>query len=337
MKLINNRNLMAFLCLCVLIAFTGCQKADKDKSPSSTDTETAAASYADSQDSSASDNINSEAEVTSNRTDTATQTISTIMGEVIVPLNPTRIVALGNPGDLVAMGVNPIAGDNETRLFDGILTDETYTYITSDDYEGIMALEPDLILIASTPEQADYEKLTAIAPTVTTEAYVVSLSDRITFVGKVIGKEAEAEKALSDFETQAEAYKNQLINAGIENKTITVMEGNYLFGDKYGRGADIVYNYLGFKAPDKLQELFDNGDMYLDVSMELLPEYSGDYILNSVWDGSEDLSQNAVWNSIPAVKNNHVINIDFSDYFSRDLYTSGKQMKLLVEALLALK
>jgi iron complex transport system substrate-binding protein len=318
MNLITKRKLTAFLCLFVIVVFTACQKADRDGTESSTDTSASEASA-------------------NTKTEAGTQTISTIMGDVTVPLNPKRIVALGNPGDLVSMGVKPIAGDNKINLFDGILTEDNYTYITSDDYEGIMALEPDLILIASTPAEADYQKLTAIAPTMATDAYSISLSDRITFIGKVIGKEAEAKKALSDFESQAEAYKAQLINAGIENKTITVMEGTYLFGDKFGRGADIVYNYLGFRAPDKLQEVFFRGDMYLEISMEVLPQYCGDYILNSVWEGSEDLSQNAVWNSIPAVKDGHVIKIDFSDYFSRDLYTSGKQMKLLVEALLALE
>jgi iron complex transport system substrate-binding protein len=336
MKLITKRKLTIFLCLCVIVVFTACQKADKTGTPSLTDATTSEAS-SNHVNSAFSESQSPIATETKTTTDTSTQTISTIMGDVTVPLNPTKIVALGNPGDLVAMGIKPIAGDNKINLFDGLLTEDSYTYITSDDYEGIMALGPDLILIASTPAQADYERLTAIAPTVVTEAYSTSLSDRITFVGKVIGKEAEAKKALSDFESQAEAYKAQLIKAGIENKTITVMEGTYLFGDKYGRGADIVYNYLGFRAPDKLQEVFSRGDMYLEVSMEVLPQYCGDYILSSVWDGSEDLSQNAVWNSIPAVKDGHVIKIDFSDYFSRDLYTSGKQMKMLVEALLALK
>lgn len=327
MKSITKRMLIPFLCVCVMVLFTACQKADKDGTQPSTDTSTSNDSANDTQ--TASD--------TNTTAEEGTRTIQTIMGDVAVPLNPSRIVALGNPGDLVSMGVIPIAGDNKAELFDGILTDDNYTYITNEDYEGIIALEPDLILIASTPKKEEYEKLTAIAPTVATEAYTKSLSDRITFIGNVIGKEAEAKKALSDFETQAEAYKTQLIKAGIENKTITVMEGTYLFGDKYGRGADIVYNYLGFKAPDKLQEVFSKGNMYHEISMEVLPEYCGDYILNSVWDGSEDLSQNAVWNSIPAVKEGHVISIDFSDYFSRDLYTSGKQMKQLAEALLALK
>ncbi len=326
MKLITKRKLIPILCLCVTVTFTACQKTDKENTePSGNIAET-------------NDSANGQAAASNpnNTSDASTHTVSTIMGDVEVPVNPVRIVALGNPGDLVSMGVKPIAGDNEVDLFDGLLTADTYTKITSEDYEGIMALEPDLILIADTPKKEEYKKLTAIAPTVATEAYTKSLSERIIFTGKVIGKEADAKKALSEFETQAETYKAQLKNVGIDNKTITVMEGTYLFGDKYGRGADIVYNYLGFKAPDKLQEVFQKGDKYLEISMEVLPEYCGDYILNSVWDGSEDLSKNAVWNSIPAVKNGHVINIDFSNYFSRDLYTSGKQMKLLVEALLAL-
>lgn len=229
MKLITKRKLIPILCLCVTVTFTACQKTDKENTePSGNIAET-------------NDSANGQAAASNpnNTSDASTHTVSTIMGDVEVPVNPVRIIALGNPGDLVSMGVKPIAGDNEVDLFDGLLTADTYTKITSEDYEGIMALEPDLILIADTPKKEEYKKLTAIAPTVATEAYTKSLSERIIFTGKVIGKEADAKKALSEFETQAETYKAQLKNAGIENKTITVMEGTYLFGDKYGRGADI--------------------------------------------------------------------------------------------------
>lgn len=265
-----------------------------------------------------------------------TKTIDTIMGQVEVPTSPQRIAAFGTPGDLIAMGVKPIAGDTQTRLFDGVVDDENYTYIQMDQYEDIIKLEPDLILVANISDQNQYDKLSAIAPTVVTDSFNLTLAERVAFTGEVIGSTQAAQKAMDEYEAEAESDRQKLKEAGIEGKTITVMEGLYLFGSKYGRGADIVYTYLGFKAPEKLQAAFDGGELAMEVSMETLQEYCGDYILKSVWDGTEDWSQNEVWNNIPAVKENHVIEINFSDYFTRDLYTSKKQIKLLTEELLKL-
>ncbi|MDF2802062.1 MAG: AraC family transcriptional regulator [Anaerocolumna sp.] len=335
MKSLNKKKILALLCISVILVLTGCKNTDTKLDNMKVDTiEPTIPLETEEKTDSTESTRGTLAQETSGQ---VTQTISTNNGDVIIPVNPQRIVSFGNPGDLVAMGVIPVAGNSEARLFDGLLTEDNYTYLGPEDYEEIMALEPDLILVSYAPEQSVYDKLSAIAPTVLTDAISLSLPERIVLTGKIIGKVAEAEKAMADYEAQAEAYKAQLISAGIDNKTVTIMEGPYLFGDKYGRGADIVYNYLGFSAPPKLQEIFDNGDKYLEVSMEVLSEYCGDYLINSVWNGSEDLSQNDVWNSIPAVKEGRLIEVDFSDYFSNDLYTSSKQMKLLAETFLSLE
>ncbi len=319
MKIFRSKNVLSALFTATILLAAGCQSTASESLPAaSTQTPEAAISEPD---------VSEE-----NRT----HTVSTIMGKVEVPEKPERIATFGIVGDMVAMGVNPICGNSEANLFDGILEEDRYTYLTEDDYEGILAQNPDLIILSYKPEQDTYDKLTAIAPTVVTDALSLTLEERIAFTGEIIGKEEEAAKAMNDFETLAADCRSQLEAAGMKGKTITVMEGTYLFGAQYGRGADIMYNYLGFKAPDKLQKIFDDGGMYYEISMEVLGEYCGDYILNSVWDGSEDLSDNAVWNSLPAVKNGHVIEVDFSKYYSRDLYSSTKQVKDLTELLLAL-
>ncbi len=319
MKIFSLKKAFAILCSAVILLAAGCQKTASVSSPdpSTPAPETTVSEPAVSEES-------------------TTRTVSTIMGDVEIPTKPERIATFGIVGDLVAMGVMPICGNSEASLFDGLLTEDDYTYLLVDDYEGILAQAPDLIILSYEPEQDAYDKLTAIAPTVVTDALTLTFEERIAFTGEIIGEEEAAAKAMTDFETLAADCRSQLEAAGITGKTITVMEGTYLFGSQYGRGADIMYNYLGFTAPDKLQEVFDDGGMYLEISMEVLGEYCGDYILNSVWDGSEDLSDNAVWNSIPAVKNGHVIEIDFSKYYSRDLYSSAKQVKDLTESLLAL-
>ncbi|WP_101698385.1 AraC family transcriptional regulator [Clostridium minihomine] len=270
-------------------------------------------------------------------TEQGTRIVHTVMGDVAVPVKPESIASFGMPGDLVAIGVIPVCGDSEARLFDGLLSSDQYVYTAMKDYEAIMECEPDLIILANAPEKEIYDKLSAIAPTVVVNSNSLSTRERIEFTGDLVGQTVAAKDAMNQFEKKAEACRKKLEDAGIRGKTVTVMEGNYLFGDKYGRGADIVYNYLGLSAPEKLQAVFSSGKLAFEVSMEVMEQYCGDYIIRSVWDGSENLDENAVWNSIPAVKQGYVIEVDFTDYFARDLYTSTKQLEDLTQAFLALK
>lgn len=265
-----------------------------------------------------------------------TRTISTVMGDVEVPVNPKRIAFFGMVGDLVAIGTLPICGSMDPELSDGLLMGDTYTYAQIDDYEAILSSSPDLIFVSYQPKEGVYEKLSAIAPTVIIQTKQLTLPDRIAFIGDVIGQEASAAQAVTKFDDLAMACLAKLEGAGITGKSITIVEGEYLMGEKFGRGANLVYNYLGFTAPAKLQQAFDNGDMYLEVSMEVMPEYCGDYIIRSVWDGAEDWSENAVWNSIPAVADGRVLDINFDEYAFEDLYTSAKLMELITDSIIAM-
>jgi iron complex transport system substrate-binding protein len=263
-----------------------------------------------------------------------TRTVTTLKGDIEIPVNPKRIVIQAYAGDLLAMGVKPIAGDISQELFDELLKDEVYTQLADFEAETVMALDPDLIIIMEGYKSGDYDKLSKIAPTVLVDDMTMSTEERVAYMGQIVGKEEAAQQAVGRYQQLAEDSKKRLVEAGITGKTMTVMEGTYLFGEKYGRGADVVYNYLGFTAPEKLQKVFDTGERYTEVSMEVMPEYCGDYILRSVYEGAEDLSDDSIWQSMEAVKNGHVIEIDFEQFFARDIYVMSKQISYITEALL---
>lgn len=263
-----------------------------------------------------------------------TRIIDTEDGQVEIPVNPARVVIQSYVGDLLAMGVTPVAGDMDPVLFDGLPEGAAYTFLDNYEPETIMDLEPDLIIILKRSTNTDYDKLSLIAPTIKMADLEMSTEERVNYLGELLGKEEAAKKAIEDYLQLADENKQKLINAGITDKEITVIEGPYIFGEKYGRGSDVVYNFLGFRAPEKLQKEFDAGNYYLEASMEVLHEYCGDYILRSVYDGSEDLTADVVWNNIDAVKNGHVIEIDFNQFFARDIYVMSKQITYITEAIL---
>jgi len=72
----------------------------------------------------------------------------------------------------------------------------------------------------------------------------------------------------------------------------------------------------------------------MDVSYEVLPHYAGDYVFRSAFEGMRDLSDNPVWNNIPAVKEGRLIDMSFGLFFYNDIYSLDKQLDFVVESLL---
>jgi iron complex transport system substrate-binding protein len=105
----------------------------------------------------------------------------------------------------------------------------------------------------------------------------------------------------------------------------------------YGRGSQIIYEYLGMKGPEKLQHNIETLEAAnaQSISFEVLHDYAGDYIFRSSYDGMVDLSDHTIWNNIPAVKEGRLIEISFGLSYYNDIYSLDKQLDFIVESLLA--
>ncbi|EJP6472603.1 ferrichrome ABC transporter substrate-binding protein [Clostridium sporogenes] len=264
------------------------------------------------------------------------RTISTAMGKVEVPANPKRIVINYFQGDLLALGVKPLAmsrmeGDialkNELK---GVKIVEKW------EPEEIMALKPDLIIVIS---EEEYKKYNKIAPTIFVPFTKLSSEERLTLIAEAVGKQEEAKKVINNFKNKVETSKKKLETAGVMDKSFTLLEQDkkeiMVLGNKWGRGGEIVYDYLGLKAPNVVKKEIINGDQYKNVSLEAFPEYSGDYIIQSVWNyGGDNLKDNNVWVNLPAVKENRVIKTDGNLFYYMDLYSMDKQLDYIVNAIL---
>lgn len=206
--------------------------------------------------------------------------------------------------------------------------------------EAILALNPDLIIV---PSEETYEALHQIAPTVLVPYEKMSTEERVSFIGQVVGKEDQAKELFTDFHKKVEVSKQKLQEAGILDHTISIMEGGkdnsmaVVASKQFGRGSQIIYEYLGMKAPDIIQQKIDTatGADGESVSFEVLGKYSGDYIFRSSYDGMADLTQNPIWNNIPAVKEGRLMEIDFGLGYYSDIYSLNVQLDYIVEALLA--
>ncbi|HEY2492562.1 MAG TPA: AraC family transcriptional regulator [Paenibacillus sp.] len=271
-----------------------------------------------------------------------TRTVSTEMGDVEIPANPKRVVVLYLLGDLVAMGIKPIGVSDvfEGAAFEKELEGvETLGTWFEPNPEAVMALNPDLIIV---PSVETYNKLKQIAPTVYVPYEKMNTEERLTLLSKTFGKEQEVQTLLTNFNKKVEESKEKLAAVGLNNKTVTIIEGGkkemYVIASKqYGRGSQIIYEYLGMKAPEIVQKKIDvaTGATGDSVSMEVLSDYIGDYVFRSSYKGMDDLTGNAIWNSIPAIKEGRLIEISFNLFYYNDIYSIDKQLDFMMEHLLS--
>lgn len=261
-----------------------------------------------------------------------TRIVKTQKGDVEIPANPQRVIITYGLGDILALGVTPVAtydakGTAYEKAVEAVPVWEAF------EAEEIMSYNPDLILVIS-EEQA--EIVSKIAPTIMIPFTELSMEERITFLGEVLNKKEEAEKVLTDFKKEIEEAKETLSEKGITDQTFSIVEassngGVWVYGDKWGRGGDLIYKQLGLKALEVIQNDIIGKEQYRDVSLETIEDYVGDYIVFSGEIG--DLADNPVWQSIPAVKAGHIIPIDFTLFYDIDIYSSKVQLEYLLDKL----
>ncbi|WGU95845.1 iron-hydroxamate ABC transporter substrate-binding protein [Paenibacillus dendritiformis] len=251
-----------------------------------------------------------------------TRVVKTGKGEIEIPANPQRIVAQGYLATFLALGVKPVGApswDIESphvrHLTSGIQDIGT---IDASSVEKILSLGPDLIVTLS-DDPAIYEQLSKIAPTVVFHYNTFDdTRDEIRTFGEMLGKEKEAEAWIADFNATVQTAKNKIKGIVAEGETVSVMGGfnKEIFVYSFGiwRGVQAVYEHLELTPPPAVQKLIDHREDIKFISLEKVPEYAGDYIfLDSGHDGQFERN-GAFWNSLDAVKNNRVFDLD-GDYF----------------------
>lgn len=242
-----------------------------------------------------------------------TVTYESEFGPVEVPKNPERIVALTYGPNLHSLDVDMVGVDQWSKanpLFEEDLQD--VAQVTEAEPETVLAEEPDLIIAGANME--NLEELEKIAPTVTYTWGKLDYLEQQIELGKLVGKEDEAREWAEDFESRAADIGEKVKEQHGEDTTVTLFEtdgnGFYVFGDAWGRGSEILYQAMDLNMPEDVEEAVSE-DGYYEISEEVLADFAGDYIVLSRGEDT-DLSfmEDEVWQSIPAVKNGNVIEID---------------------------
>lgn len=241
----------------------------------------------------------------------AVKTVTTVNGEIEIPVRAQRIVAEEYLGSLIALDTIPVGAPGLTLAnvyFREALTGVADTGVYGKmSVEKIAALNPDLILSGN---KDNYETLSKIAPTVVVPyGDLKDAHEELTYFGKLLGKEQEAAAWLANYDKRIAEAKAKVDQALPADASFSIMETTeksvYVYGDNFGRGGQAIYQALGRKAPagvaDEIME-----KRWAEISLEMLSKYAGDYLIITSNDRTAaDFKADPIWSSLPAIKNDH--------------------------------
>lgn len=202
-------------------------------------------------------------------------TITHRYGITEVPVDPQRVVTVGltDHDTVLALGVTPVAltdwfGDQPNGVWpwaQEALGDATPVVLDASaaqlEFEQIAAATPDLILaVNSGLTQAQYDTLTAIAPTVAQSAehvdYGTPWQEQTRTIGVALGRAAQADELVADVEADFAAAReaNPQFDGALGVIGLTGTDGNYYpYGPEDARARFLTA--LGFVQDPQIAEL----------------------------------------------------------------------------------
>ena len=240
-------------------------------------------------------------------------------GSTTVEEAPERIVVVGlkEQDDLLALGIVPVAttqwlDDTPGSIYPWAEQDfgdaETPESLNQDDgvqFERVAAAQPDLIIgLYAGLSQADYDKLSQIAPTIAQPGdvpdYGIGWQDEMLTVGKAVGRPAAARKIVDDVEAQFEQVADEHPEfRGKEAIFATPYEGTYVYGSADPRSR--LLTDLGFELPSDIDAVVGTKDFGANISAERTEFVDTDALvwLTNVMEDKQAILDNQLYTSLP--------------------------------------
>lgn len=285
-----------------------------------------------------SSNKNANNDNSSNNTSVEMITVKDSIGDVQIPKNPMRIVDLSGNSDILSILGYSVVGTANSDAYDYTkfpsYLEETlkgakilgYSLQDTVDIEGILNLNPDLIIISKTQEKM-YEQLKSIAPTIMIELEQIDWKKDILKIASILNKEDIANKWLEDYKSNAIQKGNEIKEKYGNNSTylsILASGGQIFVFDSAGIGG-ILYEDMKLNKPANLP--VQNNISLPVINYEGLLEINSDYlILIGTDEDINSLKQSPIYKNLNAVKNNKVIELPSSPYFNMVYSSIGKNL-----------
>lgn len=256
--------------------------------------------------------------------------------EVEIPAEPAQVVALAYGGYMLPLGLKPAGVNQETlEQYKEEMADVENVGSGTGSVEAISALMPDLIIIPDYLGQDVIETYEKIAPTVAVAwGGDPDVVNTLRTVGEIMGKQNEAEKWIASFDKKLQGIRDTInvkLDEGTTAISFVIRNGEVLLGGEGGTLGKLIYQDFGFAMPEQFKQYADGGTV---LSMEMLVDKPADYFFTQMTDeelaAMHELFKEPVYQSIPAVKNNRIINVSRANW-NNGPYTVDRGVDALME------
>jgi iron complex transport system substrate-binding protein len=270
-------------------------------------------------------------------------TIEHIYGEVTLEEPPEKILPLipAFQDHLLALGEEPVGVTVEPQFGDDYIPYLAEELAGTDivggtaapDFERMLALEPDVILIDTWLAEEAYDEFEKIAPTVVLgtedeEAYYDPdyWKSDLMKIAELVDKEAEAEQAVEELEKKTEEAAEQV--AELDEKQLAYLrireDAVQIYPQSGHPMNSLLYEDLGFE-PSALTDERERGDL----SLEVLPEMEADHLFMQVDasggpDNLSSMKDSSIWNNLPSVEQEQTMETDYWIYKAWGLIGRGE-------------
>jgi iron complex transport system substrate-binding protein len=282
------------------------------------------------------------------KTEDTSYTVEHAMGTTTIPATPKKVVILTNEGTeaLLALGVTPVGAVQSW------LGDPWYDHIKADmdgvevvgvesevNLEKIASLKPDLIIGNKLRQEAVYDQLNAIAPTIFSETLRGDWKENFTLYAKALNLEDKGVEVIKEFDTHVEDLKGKLGDkVNQEVSVVRFMAGmtRIYYTDSF---SGVIFEQLGLKRAGHQAELFtaDNklGNLAVNVGKEVIPKMDGDIIFyftyapqgdQAALDTAKEWTNDPLWKNLNAVKSGNVHEVSDAVWNTSGGVISANQM-----------
>ncbi|OKP97612.1 ABC transporter substrate-binding protein [Paenibacillus sp. P46E] len=258
-----------------------------------------------------------------------TRIISTIKGDIEIPAHPKKVAGMLYvfADHLLALGIEPHAMVTYNDLgFPEYLADRMKDTIAigsgeAPNLEALLEAEPDLILASKTLNEANYEQLSKIAPTILFDNENEEDWTRFRQTAEIFGKEAEADQIHADYEAKVAKVKDELA-AVAPNETVAYLRVQDKQLQLIQPGDNFtLFGPLGL-TPASVEGIDFKDSWNVAISEEILPELNPDRMFIILRPGEsnktalDNIMSTSIWANLTAVKNKHVYIGDANLWFA---------------------
>lgn len=260
---------------------------------------------------------------------------------------PERIIALQFLGDMLALGIKPIASTDEV-LNDSQLLQTDLSGVVDVGKVPLDELAADLIIVPTyyyyvNPERI--RQMEKIAPVLMVNWGNRDLLKELRFFGELLGREQQAEDWIAAFKEKVEQSKRRIEHVKKRNETVALYEfwddQHIRIWDRTARAAYNLYDMLEITAPERVQKEVLDAQNHLVIPEDRLPEYAADHMFIVACEKSgylqslkKTIENHPVWKSIPAVQKQQIYFLKQEEFRFCEAYALEKQLEIQVRHLL---